>query len=66
MTILADYQGCREDGFGIAESIRTTVSMNPELNVADFIIALEPAGVNKGTIRIQYAKSRAIDAEAEK
>ncbi len=25
----------------------------------------ELAGVNKGTIRIQYAKSRAIDAEAQ-
>lgn len=66
MSLLDDYQSCREDGFGIAESIRTAVAMNPECCLVDFITGLEPAGVNKGTIRIQYAKSRAIDAEAEK
>lgn len=61
--IATDYQSCRDDGFGIAESIRTAVSMNPELSQAEAVKALATVGVNVGTARIQYNKSRAIDAE---
>ena len=63
-TLATDYQGCREDGFGIAESIRTAVAMNPELTQAQAVAALVTV-CNPTTVRIQYRKSRALDAEMQ-
>lgn len=60
--IRQDYKDCRSEGYGIAESIRTAVSLNPEMTKAEAVAALALDNVNPVTVRLQFAKSRSIDA----
>ncbi len=63
LQIKSDFDKCRADGFGICESIRTTVAMYEadELRVEEMIAALPE--INPATIRIQFRKSRRITAD---
>lgn len=61
-TVVVDYRKCREDGFTITESIRTAVSMNPELTKAQAVQYLVAAGLHATTVRIQFANSRRLSA----
>lgn len=61
-TVVTDYKECRADGFTITESIRTAVSMNPELTKAQAVQYLVAAGLHATTVRIQYANSRRLSA----
>ena len=61
--LVIDYLKCREEGFGVTESIRTAVSLNPEVTKVQAMAELATAGCNPATVRIQYANSRRIDAE---
>jgi len=48
--------------FSVTCAMRTVVSLNPRASRKDFIQVFAYIGFNKGTLAIQFAKSRKFDA----